>query len=326
MKFLVSLGIPDKHFKDKTEGFRYQGAILQLIDWNKKKIVRQVEYVSPKENLGEGLSMMFKGAYLSGDRLFVVTNTEVLQYRYSDFSLLSVITHESFNDLHAVIVNDAGLYVCNTGLETVQVFSAQGDLIDTKNIASTATWDRFDRSVDYRRVATTKPHEVHINHLFELNGAVWVNLGSRRSARTLGSPVKHIDMDSWFDEDEKVLCHDGLVRNGKIYFTSVNGSIVVADQESLEVVERIKYSTTDEGDRRIGWTRGIEVIGNRAYVGVTKMRHSKFKEYTRWMLTGRQGDMPSSILEVDLSTHKITDCYEMKGFQGCAIYSIIKVD
>ena len=326
MKFLVSLGIPDRHFKDRSEGFRYSGAVLQLIDWDKKIVTKQTDYVSPKPNLGEGLSMMFKGAQLLDRYLYVVTNTELLQYDIDEFCLLSVLTHTSFNDLHAVLVNRTGTYICNTGLEIVQRFDAAQEPVDEWNLAGAPTWHRFDPGVDYRTVATTKPHDAHINHLFELGDELWVNLGSRRRAQSLANADHVIDMDSYFGEDEKVLCHDGLVRDDVVYFTSVNGSILVADSASHKVRERIDFSSCENGDRKIGWTRGIEIVGGKAYVGVTKMRHSKFREYTRWMLTGQQRSMPSSILEVDLTTRKVTDVYEMEGFQGCAIYSIIKVD
>jgi len=325
MKFLVSLGVPDKNFKDKAEGFRYSGAVIQLIDWDRKKVLRQVEYVSPKENLGEGLSMMFKGAQVVDDQLYVVTNTEVLKYDLSNFRLIDVLTHSSFNDLHAILVNENGTYVCNTGLEVVQRFDGTGELCDEWNLAASPTWRRFDKGVDYRRVASTKPHDVHINHLFELNGEMWVNLGSRRVARSLANTDCVIDMDACFGEDEKVLCHDGLVRDEYIYFTSVNGSVLIVERETKKFKERIDFSSQGNGEKKIGWTRGIEVVGQKAYVGVSKMRHSKFREYTKWMLTGKQLPMPSSILEMDLQTHRVSGVYEMQGVQGCAIYSIIRV-
>jgi hypothetical protein len=102
--------------------------------------------------------------------------------------------------------------------------------------------------------------------------------------------------------------------------------VLVVDRISKEVKKRLEFSCQLGHGRNIGWTRGIEVVGLKAYVGITKARHSKFKEYTKWMLPNRRGSMPSSILEIDLRTHKVTGAYEITGFHGCAIYSIIKVD
>ncbi len=263
--------------------------------------------------------MMFKGAHVSGDQMHVVTNTEVLNYGLNEFQLVDVMTHPSFNDLHAVLSDSGGIYVCNTGLEIVQKFTSSGKLCEEWNIADSPTWRRFDRNTDYRKVASTKPHDVHINHLFEMDGEIWVTLGSRRMARSLTNAERVVDMDAHFGSDEKVLCHDGVVRDGYIYFTSVNGTVLVVDRNSLKVEDRIDFSS----EKRVGWTRGVEVVGQKAYIGVTKIRHSKYREYTRWMLTGRPVSMPSSILEVDLGSRSITDVYEMKGFRGCAIYSIV---
>ncbi len=239
MKLLVSMGIPASDFHKKDEGFRYNGAVIQQIDWDKKSLINEISYQSPAENLGQDLSMMFKGAYVSADELWVVSNTELLKYELSSGKLQQVYTDNSFNDLHGVYVDKGQIYVCNTGLEIVQQLSETGDIINEWNIAECPTWGRFDRQKDYRLIATTKPHEVHINHLFTIDDELWVNLGSQRKARAVNNKNRVIDMNKVFGNDEKVLCHDGLVKQDFIYFTSVNGSIVVVNKDTLKVEERI---------------------------------------------------------------------------------------
>lgn len=329
MQFLVSMGIPAKDVKRRQEGFKYAKAVMQVLDWDSKKIIREISHKSSSENLGAGLSQMFKGAMVDEGQCYVVSNTEVLRYDLNNWELTGLFTDESFNDLHGVLKTDAGVYVCNTGLEIVQCITDLGSndvaLNAEFNLAEVPTWHRFDKSTDYRAIPTTKPHEVHINHLFVLDGRLWVNLGSRRKAVCISDPELCIDMDAHFGENEKVLCHDGLVKDDKIYFTSVNGSIIIVNRKTLKVEERLDLNAINTLNKDIGWTRGLEIVGNKAYVGITKVRHSKFKEYTRYLVTGERTSMPSSIIEVDLERRVITEVYEAQNYQGHGIYSIIKL-
>jgi len=320
------MGVPYKDVHKKNEGFRYNGAVVQFINWENKQVDNEIKYLSPVENIGMGLSMMFKGAYRSGEDLWIVTNTEVLQYEMTNNKLVSVFSDPSFNDLHGVYVNNEEIYICNTGLEIVQCMNTKGEITNQWNIAEYPTWDRFDKEVDYRKIATTKPHEVHINHIFNLDGEMWVNLGSQRKAQSLDNKDRIIDLDSMFGVDEKVLCHDGLVKGDFIYFTSVNGSLVIVSKQTLKVEERIDLNKSANLNKVIGWTRGCEVIGTKAYIGVSKMRHSKFKDYTKWIVKGDKVSLPSSILEVDLLTKDIVDIYEIENHSGAGVYSIIAVN
>ena len=329
MKLLVSMGIPAKDIKKREEGFRYVKAVIQIIDWCDKKVIKEINYTSPLENLGGGLSQMFKGAAIHNNYCYVVSNTEVLRYDLSNWELTSLYTDKSFNDLHGVLPTGDGVYVCNTGLEIVQKIESYGEpcakVVSEINIASQPTWQRFNNKIDYRTIPTTKPHEAHINHLFTIRKKVWVNLGNSRKAICVTDPNLFIDMDSYFDQNEKVLCHDGLVVGDKIYFTSVSGKIIIVDKNYLKVEKIINLNKINNLDKDIGWTRGIEVVGTKAYVGITKVRRSRFKEYTKYLVTGEKSSMPSSIIELDLEREVITDAYEAQNYQGHGIYSIIKL-
>ena len=318
------MGIPAKNYHKKAEGFRYESAVIQVLDWSTKTAIKTIKYVPPVEHLGEGLSVMFKGAAVYKDKIYVATNTEVVVYDLVSLRCENVISHASFHDLHAVFVKDEDIYVCNTGLEIVQKLDSRGHQREEWNLATVPTWERFDRSRDYRGVATTKPHEVHINHLFELEGEVWVTLGGAMKARPLQKESPCIDMKPRC-EDATVLCHDGLVKDDYIYFTSVDGNIIIVSRDTRKVEDRIDLATLSVGGAALGWTRGLEIVGNKAYIGATKLRGSKFKEYTKWLLTRNGASMPSSILEVDLIEKCISDVYPMGVDRSCAIYSIIEV-
>jgi hypothetical protein len=323
MKLLITMGVPVKDIDKAESGYGYQGAETILLDWDKKISSTILTYESPAENLGKGLSMMFKGAFVENGMLYIVTNTEVLKFDLNKKEILDVLTSNTFNDLHGVFVKENAIYVCNTGLEIVQKF-IEGCLVAEWNLATPPTWERFDRNYDYRKSSGTKPHEAHINHVFELNGDPWVNLGGQCRAQNVLDSTQFIDLKECFEKNERVLCHDGIVRGDFIYFTAVNGLVIIVDKETKKVVKKINLHELNNIEQKVGWTRGIEVIGNRAFIGITRARKSKYKEYTKWML-GMKKQFSSSIIEIDIETHKFISFYEIENGPANGIYTILNV-
>lgn len=326
MNLIISMGIPAKDFEKKEEGFRFDGAVIQIIDWPQKKIIKEIVYTPPSEHLENGLSVQFKGAAIFENQYFVVTNTELIIYNMSNWTIEKVISHPSFNDLHGVLPLRDKIYICNTGLELIQELDYSGNIVNEINIASTATSDRFDRIKDYRTIATTKPHEIHVNHLFILNEDLWATQGNLRSAVNIENRTAKLVFSDLFMPEETILCHDGIIKGDHIFFTTVNAHIVIFDKNTKRLVKDIDVNQLNSSDRAIGWTRGLHVVGNSAFLGITAMRHSKFKNYIKWFLRKGRQTMPSSIIEIDLESEKIIDSYEMEKYQGHAIYSILKGD
>ncbi len=86
-----------------------------------------------------------------------------------------VICNSYMNDLHHCFPSDGQLAVANTGLETVDVISESGELIRRYDMLE-ASERRFPicHETDYRKLNDTKPHLLHLNHLFLLDGELWV--------------------------------------------------------------------------------------------------------------------------------------------------------
>ncbi|MBW1923269.1 MAG: hypothetical protein JRJ35_07320 [Deltaproteobacteria bacterium] len=317
MLLIVSMGIPASNYRTAKEGFRYSGAIIQIIDWERKKIVKEISYTSPPEHLGEGLSMQFKGATIFNDEYYVVTNTEIIEYDLATWTLERVASDKTFNDLHGLMVTDDSIYLCNTGLEMIQVLNHDFEIIEEINLASKPTWTRFDKDTDYRKLATTKPHEIHVNHAFMIHDNLWVTRLHKFDAANALDPSEKISLRS------DAGCHDGIVQGGSIYFTSVNGHILKVDMEKREVVQDIDIGNLVKGP--LGWTRGLEVVGNQAFVATTALRHSRFKRYLKWITDPKsEGKIPSTIFQIDLSKEVVVDSYEIGTYTAAAVYTILK--
>ena len=118
-------------------------------------------------------SQVFKSGFLEGDRLWLVTQTEVTVWDCHQRRVVSRWSHPWFNDLHHVRPLGADHWlVANTGLDQVLKLNCRGEV--TEQWGWGRFRPRFDPEVDYRQVPTTKPHETHPNFVFIVEEDVWV--------------------------------------------------------------------------------------------------------------------------------------------------------
>ncbi len=325
MKLLVSTGTRVDQRDDTTGLWRCDKAVLKLIDWDSGRELESFEYITPPELYPGSRNMTFKAGSICGDHFIVPTDTEVLFINVERFSIDKRITVPSFNDLHYATIRNDCLYVVNTGLEIIQVLDRDGNIIEEVNTANAPTWERFDRTVDYRTIESTRPHNVHCNYVFFLpDGSRWATRFHNKDAICIDDPSKRIDLNVSAGGP-----HDGSVIGDYIYFTITDSYIVVVNANTLKKEEIISLVDIDNrmSIRKLdmGWCRGIHVDAGRAFVGFTRFRRSSAVEYIRWI--SRIGNsMNSRIAEYDLIEKKLVKEVEVKDFKGTAIYSIHSVE
>lgn len=259
-----------------------------------------VEYLSPPEVCSPDLpGFVFKSSSLVGDKLYACTATEVLVYSVPDFSLLHYISLPCFNDLHHVQPTRAGNFlVVSTGLDMVVEVTPSGQLLREWSVVGEDPWARFSRDVDYRIVASTKPHRSHPNHVFQLDDEVWVTRFEQRDAISLSRPGRRIDISVQRP-------HDGYLHGDSIYFTTVDGHIVLANRGTL-AVEKIYDLNQMSGPEQpvLGWCRGILPLDERfLWVAFTRVRPTKFRENLTWIKSGgtfEKGHRPTHLDLYDL--------------------------
>lgn len=276
-----------------------KGVIIQL-NPEKKTSRRRVEYVSPPEVCADDLpAVLFKSAFLADNQLYTCTSTEILVYQLPGFHLLHYISLPCFNDLHHVYPTREGtLLVAVTGLDMVVEVSTAGKVVREWNVLGEDPWQRFSRDVDYRTVATTKPHRSHPNHVFQLDDEIWVTRFEQRDAVSLTQPGRRIDIAIQRP-------HDGYVLGDLIYFTTVDGHIVLANRKTLQVEKT--YDLAGMGGppgQILGWCRGLLPLDQHLiWVGFTRVRPTKFRENLAWVKNGssyKQRNRPTHIGLYDL--------------------------
>ncbi len=288
--------------KARQEWELYEKAIILRVDPECRTIERVVEYVTPPPlRPDRDSSISFEGGTVEGDRLYTCTRTETLVYRLPDFGLVNHLSLPCFNDVHHVRPTPEGnVIVTNTGLDMVLESTLDGKIVNEWGVLGESPWVRFSREVDYRKVPTTKPHGAHPNYTFVLDGELWVTRCHQSDAICLTQNGRRIQVGG-------EVCHDGEVRDGKIYFTTVNGTIVVVDAKTLQTQTVVDLKQIDNpGNAILGWCRGLLVVDeNHVWVGFTRLRTTKFKENVKWVKSLIKGEeKPSHIALYDISAQR----------------------
>jgi hypothetical protein len=278
--------------------YRFKRAIILAVDTESGSVRLAAEHESPAEaRATDDPAILFKSSSIQGDRLYACTQTEILVYQLPEFKVVTYLSLPFFNDLHHVLPTKAGtLLVAISGLDMVVELTLDGSVVqEWSAIPGEDPWDRFSRSVDYRRVATTKPHHAHPNHVFYLDGQPWATRFEQRDAICLTDPDRRIDIAV-----ERP--HDGILKGDTLYFTTVNGRVVMADPGKLQVRDVKDLTRAHRRDELLGWCRGILVEEAAAWVGFSRIRPTKSRENLGWVLRGFRKDLGTRIAQYDLET------------------------
>ena len=310
-------------FRKLDEWHSCRKAVVIQIGPESGRVRRGVEYVSPPDVCAdESAAVLFKSASLQNNQLYACTSTEVLVYDLPEFRLAHYITHPYFNDLHHVCPTPEGtLLVAVTGLDLVVEITVDGKVVREWNVLGEDTWQRFNRNTDYRRVLTTKPHQSHPNHVFYLDGEIWVTRFKQRDAISLSPPGRRIDI-------AVQLPHDGLVTDDSIYFTTVDGHIVRAGRDNLKVEQVFDLNQVQGSDQEVrGWCRGLlPVSKTRFWVGFSYLRPTKFRENLSWITSGiARGPKHSHIALFDMEQNRCIQEIPLARYGIDVVFSLLEV-
>jgi hypothetical protein len=274
-----------------------QALILRLVT-ETKLTTRVVKYETPIDaKAHRASSNVFASGTLCGNRLYICTYTEVIVFELPNFRQVAYLSLPRFNALHHVRPTARGtVLVVNTGLDEVVEVTLNGVVVREWGVLGESTWTRFSPDVDYRKVASTKPHLSHPNYVFEISNDVWVTRFHQRDAVCLTRPSQSIKIAL-----ERP--HDGVLSDGRIYFTTVNGHLVVADATSFEIVSTSdlrSFAGYPFGGR--AWCRGLMVINSRTVcVGFTRIRKTALMRTGIWIKHGfHDADTPTHVATFDL--------------------------
>ena len=302
----------------------YEAALILEVDTESGAVRTCVQYKTPLEaRAGVKASVNFHSSTLVGDTLYTCTTTEVLIFKLPEFKQIGYISLPCFNDVHHVVPTpDGNLLVVSTGLDLIVKVSRDGKVLAEWSAVAEDTWTRFSRGIDYRKVESTKPHKAHPNFVFELDGELWVTRFNQRDAVALNGSRKRIEISV-----EKP--HDGVVCGDRLYFTVVDGKIVIVNRHSLTVEQMIDLQEIGREDQQVlpAWCRGLLPIDERKiWVGFTRIRETQFHENLRWIKTTlHQGarEKPTHIALYDIVEKRRLKQVELEPHGMNTVFSIL---
>jgi hypothetical protein len=318
--YVVGGVLRSSFFKRLPEWNYYRKALILKVNTEAKIARTVVEYESRKDSCpAESPSILFKSATVADGRLYVCTQTEVLVYQLPSFELLHYISLPCFNDVHHVCPTaDGNLLIADTGLDLVVETDMAGKVLREWSAIGEETWKRFSHDIDYRKVLDTKPHKSHPNFVFQLDDEVWVTRFAQRDAISLTRPGRRIDIGVQRP-------HDGHVVGDWIYFTTVDGHLVIANRDSLMVEEVVDLNMIDNPQNLVlGWCRGVLVMEkDKVWVGFTRIRTTRFKENLLWAKHGFESrNKPTHITLYDLVNKKCLEEIDLEPYGLAALFSV----
>jgi len=263
------------------------------------------------------------------NNLWLTTDTEIRLYSYPELNVLKVFSHPCFHNIHSLAVRGEQLYITSTGLDMVVILDKNtGEIIDRINTEYKPVWHRFSADIDYRKLHSTRPHDSHPNYIFWLDNQPWVTRCTPEDAVCLYDKRKRIDLTGLSENpsQQELSVHDGIVKQGKIYFTSVDGCILIVDSGSLKLIETIElYKFKNYGGVR-GWCRGLYIEGDLFYIGFSRLRKTKAKGKLAWLSRFSNYLSPSkqsSVLAFDMKKRIIVKDYPIPEDAIDAVYAIL---
>lgn len=250
----------------------------------------------------------FTGAAWSGSpgasTLLVCGSHAVFHLDPSGFDVIDIWHQPCMNDLHHVALTDDRVYVVNTGLESIDVFTRDGLFLGSH--ALHPAWLSAQRQAGVSptredwpllRDAHWPPEQTEMIHN-EPAGAYYTSRAasaqlpfSKRKLRDYVHP-NHITLhgtqmlvtrflDCAVDdittfrrviEDTPGLPHDGIIHDNQFWLTCVNGLVLAYAIENGVVTGREieQFDVFDTGFT--GWCRGLYVTDDFLVVGLTEIR------------------------------------------------------
>ncbi len=316
MQILFSGAIPSPEHQRGAIG------LLGIFDVERREVVHTCRWSPPDELRAPGQKVQLTGFTWLDGSLYVCTHNAIVVYDdWPPRKPARVLSLPSWNDLHHCIPWKGGLAVANTGLESVDWISTEGELGSRIDVLDGVEGARtIDPDRDLRRIPDTKPHLRHPNHLFERGGELWVTQLETQDAVCVSADAAPLT----FPEG---LPHDGTRIGSRNVFTTVTGHLVRvgADPEDRSSTALAPF---DPHYEELGWCRGVCADpdgADRYWVGFSMVRRPRWRQ-VGYVVKHRHGAPPSRICRFDLAEGRRIDAVQLGPDRGYVLFQLEALD
>lgn len=242
----------------------------------------------------------------------------------TDGHLVKQVSREDFNDLHAITPINDGFLLANTGRDQVErlnldfslrehfdaldVAEAQARL-SGEGVEACGYYDGLDEDLAFcrRRLAD----KFHLNHVLVLP-----------DGRTVASSLTercYLDVLSFKPISNRLQYppHDGLLHQGCLWITTVNGELLVAGLAPI-----LNFQSVFDLRALMpwqGWCRGLYIQDERLFVAITAI--DSLNRRTEW-LTVSPDQTRSGVVEICLETLQLVHFYDLSHEHGARVFGM----
>jgi len=103
-------------------------ADILVVDWDTKQII---DHINLKQIMFPVSPKGFAGAALNGDHIVVTSEVELFKFNLNPITLICRTSPPSLNDAHYILPIKGKHYVCNSGMDTIEVFNDGFEHLET---------------------------------------------------------------------------------------------------------------------------------------------------------------------------------------------------
>lgn len=275
-------------------------------------------YTSAPGTHGPDDPILLKSATVTADRIHACTQTEILDFTLPDLTVERHLSLPFFNDVHHVLPTESGTrLVAVSGTESVVEVADDGTVVNAWDVQGGDPWRHINGDRDLRIGVELKPHHAHPNNVFRIGDEIWSTRFESRDAVSLTNPGRRIAID-----EERI--HDGVVRDGRVYFTTVNGCVAECDTETLQLVALHRLNDGLGADESLGWVRGLWMADDHAWVGFSRIRFTKMRARLSFMRTGTRSK-PTRIARYSLPDWRLETEIDLEPVGCNAVFTVAAV-
>ncbi|MDB0030247.1 hypothetical protein N9E34_02160 [Opitutales bacterium] len=227
------------------------------------------------------------------DQIFASSWNSIYEIDSQSFEVKKIISHPLICDAHGIAGDERFLITVLTSKDTVVLTDFDGKVVDHFSIMRDLSIKKLKglNEIDWRFISKQYRGSCgfwHFNHAQLIGDELW--LTSRNASCfvviDLMRRKAHLRL---INHRSPHLLHDGVRVNGRFYFTSIDGKIIIAEDsvqsnlharedethvDNLEIYHRdlvskvIKLSDPVSLNREPNWCRGLEVCGETIFTTI----------------------------------------------------------
>lgn len=160
----------------------------------------------------------------------------------------------------------------------------------------------------------------HPNHLWAAAGGLWVTRGALGDVRSVATGRTLPIAD--------VVIHDGVVRPEGVWFTTVDGRLVLLDPVTGERRTTLDLLRFEDRDAPLGWCRGLAFGDGWCWVGFTRLRATRTRQRLAWARGALRGrpmatHHPTRVVAYDLAAGRKVAEVDVERFGMHAVFGIV---